>query len=734
MNTNIEKIKPSGIFTNYIFKSIPLAFDESLSYYETLCGLLSYLKNVESVVNNNSDVIIELENTINKLQDFVNNYFKNLDVQEEINNKLDEMVTDGTLTNIIGAYLEINSILAYNTKNDLKNATNLNDGSFTRTYGNTSYNDGFGAFYKIRKLVNTDEIDENKLIALTNYPDLVAEKIPNNIKISNVLYYGAKGDGITDDTNAIISAINNNDIIYFPKGDYLITNTIEIKGKSLIGTPFTNLIINSDIDIFKLGFHTKIKYFNIYNKVENYSHNIFEISSNTLTNEKIINYTDIEISNLYFPYFDNQPTQSSGTLFLIYATKTEANQSGENHSQGFWGLNIHDITSFQYFKYFIRHYYKISEKTTWLTSNTFKNITSMRNNYFWFGKENDNNFEATDFKDGDAILFDNCTVQYDFMMKYAFFFTSGWKKVVNSRIWDYPLDQQDKMFTFSQQVTNTTQFPIEISNMPYDISEACNIINSSNSLLSLLGIFSYIGNVNYKSYANNNLNGILLNPENKEVYYKLGKFNYSNFLTNILILQDPDTFNVGQSATGVTIKCNISSGTPQFKITSLFGTKSFQSFPTFYYKNINENGNDYIELYCMKWGANNDSTSISNINIIGQIKENNRIAPIDPIELSETPTGITEITDLNYITNVGVQNTITQVGDNTNIGGIGYELSTRQFKICDQYGWNPIQTVMSGNSRPTGWNYAGLQYFDTSINKLIIWNGSKWVDAMGNNV
>ena len=40
---DVEKIKPTGLFTNYIFKAIPLAFDESLSYYECLCGLLSYL-------------------------------------------------------------------------------------------------------------------------------------------------------------------------------------------------------------------------------------------------------------------------------------------------------------------------------------------------------------------------------------------------------------------------------------------------------------------------------------------------------------------------------------------------------------------------------------------------------------------------------------------------------------------------------------------------------------------
>ena len=46
-NPRIEVIKSdkTGLFTNYIYKAIPLAFDESMSYYETLCGLLNYLQN-----------------------------------------------------------------------------------------------------------------------------------------------------------------------------------------------------------------------------------------------------------------------------------------------------------------------------------------------------------------------------------------------------------------------------------------------------------------------------------------------------------------------------------------------------------------------------------------------------------------------------------------------------------------------------------------------------------------
>ena len=99
---NVKKIKPTGLFTNYIYKAIPLAFDESMSYYETLCGLLAYLKDtVIPTVNNNADVVIELQTLYEELKTYVDNYFENLDVQEEINNKLDEMVEDGTIDRII---------------------------------------------------------------------------------------------------------------------------------------------------------------------------------------------------------------------------------------------------------------------------------------------------------------------------------------------------------------------------------------------------------------------------------------------------------------------------------------------------------------------------------------------------------------------------------------------------------------------------------------------------------
>ena len=176
---SIETLKPFTRFCCTI-GNLPTSYMESLTYEEQLLWLCNYLENtVIPAVNNNAEAVKELQDLYVVLKDYVDNYFNNLDVQEEINNKLDAMAQDGTLTEIIAQYLNLAGILAFNTVANLKAAENLVNGSFTKTYGKSTYNDGYGAFYKIRTLVNTDVVDEDKLIALTNYPTLVAEKMPD---------------------------------------------------------------------------------------------------------------------------------------------------------------------------------------------------------------------------------------------------------------------------------------------------------------------------------------------------------------------------------------------------------------------------------------------------------------------------------------------------------------------------------------------------------------------------
>ena len=79
---------------------IPSAYTDAMTYYELLEWLCQFLQDsVIPTVNNNSEVVTELQN-------YVSHYFDNLDVQEEINTKLDEMSADGTLTSLISAYVD----------------------------------------------------------------------------------------------------------------------------------------------------------------------------------------------------------------------------------------------------------------------------------------------------------------------------------------------------------------------------------------------------------------------------------------------------------------------------------------------------------------------------------------------------------------------------------------------------------------------------------------------------
>lgn len=87
-------------------KVLPSVYDDSLSYYELLCKVVDYLNKTMENVNKLSENFDELQSAFNTLKEYVDNYFKNLNVQNEINNKLDEMAKNGTLEKIIRPYID----------------------------------------------------------------------------------------------------------------------------------------------------------------------------------------------------------------------------------------------------------------------------------------------------------------------------------------------------------------------------------------------------------------------------------------------------------------------------------------------------------------------------------------------------------------------------------------------------------------------------------------------------
>ena len=90
-----QGVVPMPPFMDWLATNIPAVYDNTMSYYDELTSLIKYLQDsVVPALNADSEAITILSN-------FVEHYFDNLDVQEEINNKLDAMAQDGTLSEMV---------------------------------------------------------------------------------------------------------------------------------------------------------------------------------------------------------------------------------------------------------------------------------------------------------------------------------------------------------------------------------------------------------------------------------------------------------------------------------------------------------------------------------------------------------------------------------------------------------------------------------------------------------
>ena len=204
----ITMIDNPSKFVTFCQKVIPLAFDESMSYYECLCALKNYIeKTVVPAVNGNAEAVAQLAELFNQLNEYVTNYFDNLDVQEEINNKLDAMVEAGTLQEIISEYLNSTAIWGFESISDMKASTNLINGSYAKTYGSANVSDSNGCFYYIRNKTNDDVVDEINILQMDD-PLLVAQLIESTDYLPNIEYkyvrYRGEADRRTDVWYAII--------------------------------------------------------------------------------------------------------------------------------------------------------------------------------------------------------------------------------------------------------------------------------------------------------------------------------------------------------------------------------------------------------------------------------------------------------------------------------------------------------------------------------------------------
>ena len=235
----MNKLSPFKWFCLQNFPFIEADFD-ALTNYELMCKIVEYL-----------NATIDKVNVLGSEVQSLINWFNNLDVQEEINNKLDEMAESGELTEIIAEYLNTNAVLGFDSIESLKASENLIAGCFVKTYGYASVNDGGGALYKVRQVTNQDTEDDIFIIALHD-EDLVAELIYNNeIKVEQA--------GILTDTTAANNSAALLKVINELKsgGKILFTNTyefapmeidFEVQNLTFEGISRDKTILNKDAD------------------------------------------------------------------------------------------------------------------------------------------------------------------------------------------------------------------------------------------------------------------------------------------------------------------------------------------------------------------------------------------------------------------------------------------------------------------------------------------------------
>lgn len=212
-----KDLKPFDLVLIQKFPFIEEDFD-AINIY----GIISKIKDCLNTTIANQQIVQENQTD---LYDYVNTYFTNLDVQVEINNKLDDMTESGQLAEIIESYINLNSLIIFNNVQTMKNAQNLKDGSNCKTLGFYSVNDGGSCEYLIKEITNNDIIDNITIIPLQN--NLVAHLILKDEMSPE--QFGAYGDGIHNDTLSLQKACDSEKIVKCNNKTYLVNEEIKIK-------------------------------------------------------------------------------------------------------------------------------------------------------------------------------------------------------------------------------------------------------------------------------------------------------------------------------------------------------------------------------------------------------------------------------------------------------------------------------------------------------------------------
>lgn len=207
---------------------IPTEFRQCMTWEEQVLWLTKFLK----------EQVIPAFNGLSEQVTALQEWFDNLDVQEEINNKLDEMAESGQLSAIIAEYLELKGVLAFDTPAEVKTADNLIAGSFAKTYGYKRKGDGAYDSYIVRNVQIGDVEDGYNVISLTENPQLVAIRLQEGEK--RVIKLEP-----TDNIQDYLDLECEKEII-FPEGTTTVTDALLVNSNTTIDLNGSTIIFDFD--------------------------------------------------------------------------------------------------------------------------------------------------------------------------------------------------------------------------------------------------------------------------------------------------------------------------------------------------------------------------------------------------------------------------------------------------------------------------------------------------------
>lgn len=345
--TDMKNLTPFKLCVLQNFPFIEADFD-AVTNYQLLCKVVEYLNKVIDNNNKQNDNISQLEQNFITLYNYVNNYFNNLDVQEEINKKIDELIATGDFNIFLSAIYTpemfgakgdgitddteaIQKALAFNNVNISKNyliTENLVLHSNLKVFGGgtitkkVEFNDSY-LNHCIFSCTDSNNIDINNIVLMSNSLAISVHGC-SNVNITNLIINSEKysiliSDSEKNESNGITISnikIENDVTIISSDGIHIdggcsniyVTNVSGTTGDDFIALNaiegIRKTIKNVIIDNIKCSGYAGIRLYGQLNCViENVTINNSYINSNNgirLTN--IVGFTEI---NLNSPTFNN---------------------------------------------------------------------------------------------------------------------------------------------------------------------------------------------------------------------------------------------------------------------------------------------------------------------------------------------------------------------------------------------------------------------------------------------